>query len=297
MKNKTLIIGASGAFGKELKKYYDKKKTIFTFYKTPIKNGIKFNATYEKIETKIKNFHDISEGIILYAEKNPNKCYENKKYSNILNVSSVKQIIIVFKKFKIKPIFMSTDLVFSGLKGNYSEKSIPNPKTLYGKQKLKIEKFIKNNFKNYLIFRLSKTYCFDDKKDAFLNWIKIIDKNDKIYCAVDQIYNPIFIKDAAKIFYKVSQKKKSGIFNIAGYKSFSRYTIFTKIYKEYIKMKRRDVKLVECKFNDLNKNYEKWPLNTSMKMKKVKKIFNFKLMSLEQSIKKSIEIYFKKKIA
>ena len=147
MKNKTLIIGASGAFGKELKKYYDKKKTIFTFYKTPIKNGIKFNATYEKIEKKIKNFDDISEGIILYAEKNPNKCYENKKYSNLLNVSSVKQIIIVFKKFKIKPIFMSTDLVFSGLKGNYSEKSIPNPKTLYGKQKLKIEKFIKNNFK------------------------------------------------------------------------------------------------------------------------------------------------------
>ena len=92
----------------------------------------------------------------MYAEKNPNKCYENKKYSNLLNVSSVKQIIIVFKKFKIKPIFMSTDLVFSGLKGNYSEKSIPNPKTLYGKQKLKIEKFIKNNFKNYLILDYQK---------------------------------------------------------------------------------------------------------------------------------------------
>ena len=76
----------------------------------------------------------------------------------------------IFKRFNIKPIFLSTDLVFSGVKGKYVEKDIPKPKTLYGKQKLIIEKYIKKNFQNYLIFRLSKTYSFK-KNDSFTNWI------------------------------------------------------------------------------------------------------------------------------
>ena len=293
MKNKTLIVGASGAFGSELIKYYERKNTICTFNKNSLKRGIKFNAISNKIEKKIKNLENISDGILLFAEKNPNNCFRKKKYSNKLNVESVKNILKTFKRFNIRPIFLSTDLVFSGTKGNYIETSKPKPKTLYGKQKYLVEKFIIKNFKKYLIFRLSKTFCFKDKKNAFLNWINFFDKNDKIYCATDQIYNPIFIKDAAKIVYKISKKKNNGIFNISGYKSYSRYRIFLKLYQEYLKFKKKDVKIIRCKFNDLNRNYEDWPLNTSMNMNKVKKAININLMSVEKALKNSVKLYFK----
>ena len=74
-----------------------------------------------------------------------------------------------------------------------------------------------------------------------------------------------------KYFTKFHRKKNLVFLILQVIKVFLDTQFFSKIYKEYIKMKRRDVKLVKCKFNDLNKNYEKWPLNTSMKMKKVKK--------------------------
>ena len=178
MKNIILIIGASGSFGSELLKIYKKKNLIFTYNKSYLKAGIKFDAIKDNLEEKINHLERTKEGFVLFAEKNPNKCFKNKKYTNLLNVSAVKKILYTFKKFKIKPIFLSTDLIFSGVKGDYKEKDRPNPKTLYGKQKLSIENFIKKKFKNYLIFRLSKTYSFK-KDDSFANWLNFFKKKKK----------------------------------------------------------------------------------------------------------------------
>ena len=287
---KTLIVGASGSFGSELLKLYKKKNCMYTYNKNYLKKGIKFNVIKDKIEKKISSLAKIKDGYILFAEKNPNLCFKNKKYSNLLNVHATKKILNIFKRFNIKPIFLSTDLVFSGVKGKYVEKDIPKPKTLYGKQKLIIEKYIKKNFQNYLIFRLSKTYSFK-KNDSFTNWINFFEKKDEVFCASDQIYNPIFISDAAKIVYKISKKNLNGTFNLAGFKSYSRYEIMKKLYKEYSKVKNKKIKLIKCKFNSLGKNYENWPLNTSMNMSKVKKSINYKPMNLSKAIKNTIRAY------
>lgn len=259
-----------------------------TYNTNYIKKGIKFNAVKDEIEKKIRSLHKIKEGFILFAEKNPNICFKKRKYTDLLNVKAVKKILNSFKKFSIKPIFLSTDLVFSGVKGSYAEKDKPNPKTLYGKQKYSVEKFIKKNFKNYLIFRLSKTYSFK-KKESFSDWLNIFKKNEYVYCASDQIYNPIFLNDATKIVYKITKKKLNGVFNLAGYKSYSRYEIMQKLYKEYFKIKNKKIELIKCQFNSLGKNYENWPLNTSMNMNKVKKNINFRPMDIKQAIRNTIK--------
>ena len=285
-----MIIGASGSFGSELVKLYDKKDLVMTYNTNYIKKGIKFNVIKDEIEKKISLLPNIKEGFVLFAEKNPNICFKKKKYTNLLNVEAVKKILNSFKKFNIKPIFLSTDLVFSGAKGEYVEKDKPNPKTLYGKQKYSVEKFIKKKFRNYLIFRLSKTYSFK-KKESFSDWLNSFEKKKHIYCASDQIYNPIFIKDAARIVYEITKKNLNGIFNLAGYESYSRYEIMQKLYKEYLKIKNKKIKLIKCKFNSLGKNYENWPLNTTMNMQKVKKNINFKPMDINQAIRHTIKVY------
>ena len=63
----------------------------------------------------------------------------------------------------------------------------------------------------------------------------------------------------------------------------------SKLYKEYFKIKKKKIKIIKCKFNSLGKNYENWPLNTSMNMNKVKKNINFKPMDLNKAIKDIIK--------
>lgn len=75
----------------------------------------------------------------------------------------VQKILAKANKLGIKSIFLSSEAVFDGRKGMYTEEDIPNPITLYGKQKLQIE-----NLNDYLIFRISRaTGSSFGEKDIF----------------------------------------------------------------------------------------------------------------------------------
>tara|TARA_B110000014_G_C20034143_1_gene537179 strand:+ start:233 stop:1117 length:885 start_codon:yes stop_codon:yes gene_type:complete len=291
---KTLIIGSSGSLGKEILKKYENHERVLTYNDNAIKSGVKFDAVNMDLEKTIKELETFNNAILLLADKNPNSCYKNRKFSNKLNVLSIKKILSILKKYKIKPIFLSTDVVFSGNKGNYIESDKPDPILLYGKQKTTIENFIRENFKEYLIFRLSKTFSVNRKSSSepFYNWLDFFEKENTIYCATDQIYNPISIEDAAEIIFQISKKNLNGIFNLAGPKSFSRYEIFEKLYNEYSKFRKKKIKLVECSFNQLNKNFERWPLNTSMIIDKTLQNININFLSVEDATKETIKNYF-----
>ena len=80
MKMSTLIIGGSGTLGKELHKKYN---NIITYNKNFIADGVKFDALNMSLEKTIKNLNKFDNAILLLAEKNPNKCFEKKKYYTI----------------------------------------------------------------------------------------------------------------------------------------------------------------------------------------------------------------------
>lgn len=294
-KNNTLIIGGSGSFGQELYKKYHPNELVFTFNKRFVKDAIKFDALSMNFEETIGDLNRFKNAILLLVDKNINYCFENKEYSNLLNITKIKEILNYLKKYSIKPIFLSTDFVFSGTKGKYTENDKPDPIVLYGKQKVEIENFIQTNFKEYLIFRLSKTFSIkkNNPPGSFYSWLNFFDKESKIYCATDQIFNPINIQDAAEIVFQISNKNINGIFNLAGPESFSRFQIFEKLYEEYFKFKKKKVELIDCKFNDLKKNLEKWPLDTSMIIDKTTQHTNIMFLKIDDVIKETVRRYFK----
>ena len=128
---------------------------MLTYNKNKIKNGIKFNIFTDKIEDLVIK-KKITKAVILSAYSDPDYCIKNRKKSELLNVVKTKKLISYFIKKNIYFIFYSTEFIYDGKKGNYSELSKSNPINLYGKQKLMIEKFIKKNAKFYSILELQK---------------------------------------------------------------------------------------------------------------------------------------------
>ena len=59
----------------------------------------------------------------MLAISNPLECQTFKNKSNFINVVMTKKLIDKLIKNKIYFIFFSSEYVFDGLKGNYSEKS------------------------------------------------------------------------------------------------------------------------------------------------------------------------------
>ena len=80
MRNEILIIGGSGSLGTEIREKYNNIK-VFTYNKNFIKDGVKFDAVNMELEQTIENLDRFKDAIILLADKDPNSCYKNKKYS------------------------------------------------------------------------------------------------------------------------------------------------------------------------------------------------------------------------
>jgi dTDP-4-dehydrorhamnose reductase len=101
-----------------------------------------------------------------------------------MNVSSTIDLINELIKFKSKIYFMSSVEVFDGKKGDYNEKSTPNPLNYYGKTKVIVEEYLKNNYQNYSILRTG--------------WNVGISRKNK--CVVSLTYETLLSEDAKMAF-------------------------------------------------------------------------------------------------
>ena len=230
---KVLITGSDGRFGKILKKIKSNRTLIFTNKKnlnilsisSIVKNLVKYKPKY------ILHLAGLSRPMDIH-DKNISKSID-------LNIIGTCNLVKEAEKKKIKLIYLSTNYVYPGVKGNYKESDAIKPWNNYAWSKLGGECAVQM-YKNSLIIRL----CMTEK--PFLH--------KKAYANVKT--NFIFQEDAAKLILKVLNQK--GIINIGGpsqtaYNFAKKYN--TKIKKIFSKgefPKRTDMNLK--KFKNLLKN-------------------------------------------
>ena len=233
---KLVFVGGNGRFGKTFKKF------------SKIKNIIYPNKKYLNIlNTKsIKNFVIKNKPkILIHAAglSRPMKIHEKDINQSInKNIIGTCNLVKVCSTFNIKLIYLSSNYVYPGNKGNYKENDALLPYNNYAWSKLGGECAVQM-YKNSLIIRL----CMTEKP--------FIHK----YAFNDLITNFIFHEDVVKIFPKILKLK--GIINIGG-KSQSVFS-FAKRYNKNIKGVKHS-KLLKSKI----------PLKHSMNLKRLNKILH-----------------------
>ena len=232
-KNKIVITGGSGRFGKQLKKVKNKYTLLFPNKEKlnilKIKN-IKNYLVKQKPKYLI-HLAGLSRPMIIH-EKNLNKSID-------LNIIGTANITKICSELGIKLIYFSTCYVYQGTKGNYKETDALLPKNNYAWSKLGGESSVQM-YKNSLILRV----CMTEKPFV----------HKKAFC--DFITNFIFHEEVAKIIFKLINKK--GIINLGG-KTQSAYK-FAK--KNNPKIKKIYAKKIMG---------PKYPLNPSMNILKLKR--------------------------
>jgi len=257
MEKKKLVIGASSFVGRELMKRTD---ATGTYNSRPINGGVKFDSMHVKIGDAV-DLKKFSHAIILIGDTNPDTCVTDLD-SRKLNVDSIKSILEELKRFEIMPVFTSSEFVFDGKKGNYTEADATSPILVYGKQKVEIESYIQKNFSNYIIARLAKVYGNDiNDNTIFSKWIRELPRNE-IRCASDQIFSPVFVGDVAESINLLIENGCSGIYHVAGEKAYSRLDLLKLVLKHSSHLKFDPI-ITSCRIDDFNLK-EKRPKNVSM---------------------------------
>lgn len=251
-----LIIGASSFIGKHLYKYCRTKEidVLGTYYSHPCYDEwIQFDLCTDNLyEICIKHFDGVlpSAVIICSANTNIDNCKKNENSSNHLNVSGTVKILDQADQLGIKSVFLSSEAVFDGKKGLYTESDEPNPVTLYGRQKLQIEQYMIRSIKKYLIFRISRavgsSYGENDILNDFYN--KIVNQ-EEIVCLKNQSFCLTEVNDIARCIVEALVKDINGLYHLSSANYISRYHLAClfaeKVFGGY-------EKIVEKEYGEIN---------------------------------------------
>ena len=259
-----LVIGSDGKLGSGL---FDKIKdrAIGTSRKSGSQTGVlHFDLlSYESIQNLI-NVSTLKVAILVAAISDPDECFINQKLSKAINVDAPIEILKILKRESIKPIFISTEMVFDGQKGFYSELDKPNPTLIYGKQKLEVEEYIQRNFIDYTIIRLSKIYSEINNDNSILNtFYSDITSNRVTRYARDQYFTPTLQHDFELAVSSLIDKNLSGIFHLSSGARINRwhfFELFAKRIGNFGKVQPcllSDIKFLEMRPMDLSLNGDK----------------------------------------
>lgn len=125
---------------------------------------------------------------------------------------------------EIQFVFFSTDLIFDGKKGNYTETDSSNPLHLYGETKVAAEQIVLRN-PRHLVVRTSINGGISRSGDkGFNERLKLALQNStgmKLF--TDEFRSPIFAGETARAVWELANKNCAGIFHVAGAEKLSRW--------------------------------------------------------------------------
>ncbi|MCM1236720.1 MAG: sugar nucleotide-binding protein [Ruminococcus flavefaciens] len=228
-KQKYLIIGASSFIGRHLYRYCKKENidVLGTYYSCPYNDEwIKFDLCTDSLRVVCKDYLDgvrPNAVIICSANTNIDDCKRDERASNYFNVFGTKRILEQAEQLGIKSVFLSSEAVFNGKRGLYTERDEPSPVTLYGKQKLQIEQYMAQNIKQFLIFRISRAVggCFGEQ-DIFNEFYNKIINQEEIICLKNQSFCLTEVDDIAKCIINALINNINGLYHLSSANYISR---------------------------------------------------------------------------
>jgi len=236
-------------------------------------------------ENIIKVFNSIKPEIVIHAGavSNVDKCEENKELAWKINVEGTQKIAELSRKHKAFIIYISTDYVFSGNKGMYTESGQTKPINYYGKTKLEAEKIIQNLMSNWCIARPSVIYGSEPAagKINFALWVlNKLRKSEQIKIITDQIISPTYNANLAEMILEIAQKRLTGIYHLSGATPINRYD-FAYLLAETFDL---DKKLIKPATSEEMNWTAKRPKNTSLIVDKASRELNKKPLMIKDAL-------------
>ncbi len=123
-------------------------------------------------------------------------------------------------------IFLSTDLVFDGRKGNYSEADAVNPLSVYGETKVAAEKIVLAN-PRHTVIRTSLNAGISPTGDRAFNeeMRRLWREGRMLNLFTDEFRSPIPAVVTARAIWSLLEAKAVGLFHVAGSERLSRWQI------------------------------------------------------------------------
>jgi dTDP-4-dehydrorhamnose reductase len=284
-KKKMLITGVSGLLGNNLAYYFKSSYEILGLYNL-------HPVIIEGINTEKCNLLYLDNIKEIISEYNPNilihcaaltdvdKCEEDRDAAQKINVGATKNIIKGIDSKDVYVIYISTDSVYDGVRGNYSEKDKINPQNYYGLSKYEGEQETSKH-KHSLILRTNIFGWNIQNKKSLAEWIlEELRAGHTINGFKDVYFSSMYTMELASVIDISIKRNLTGVYNCGSVDSCSKFEFGRKIANCF----GLDQKLINpISIDDLNLKAKRGK-NLTLNVNKLQKTLEYTLPPINHSV-------------
>jgi len=290
---KILITGSNGLLGQKIVRQLsnNSKLNYLATSQGQNRNSACPSTNYSSLD--ITNAVEVSNTISKYspdyiihtaAITNVDYCELNTSECEKVNVTGTKNLFDAAKKNGTHFLFLSTDFVFDGKKGNYKETDKPNPLSVYAKSKLDGELILMNsNYSNWSIARTIIVFGEGENlsRSNIVLWAKeALSRGKALNIIDDQFRAPTWADDLAWGCIQICVQKRKGIYHLSGPESMSIFDLVMRI-GSFFKLDTSSVNRTDS--SSLNQPAKRPPI-TGFDLSKSKKDLGYEPKTLEESL-------------
>lgn len=151
-------------------------------------------------------------------------CYRDPRTAFAVNVVGSGQLAQCAAGSQVRFIYLSTDLVFDGERGDYSEQDEPRPLSIYGSTKLAGERCVAQ-YPGSVIVRLSLLFGpgLGRQHTFFDRLVDALRRGLTMPLFVDEYRTPLFLAAAAEALLHVARSSVTGLWHLGGAERLSRW--------------------------------------------------------------------------
>jgi dTDP-4-dehydrorhamnose reductase len=210
------------------------------------------------------------------CEKDENACRLN-------NIEAVRFVAEACEPWGTHFIHLSTDFIFDGKSGPYSEIEALSPLSIYGHSKAEAEQIVQKYAGPWTIIRTVLVYglAADMSRSNIVLWVKkSLEEGKAIRIVSDQFRTPTLAEDLAEGCVRVALRKATGIYNISGGEYMSVLEMARRIAKYF----NLNEGLIESTTTAILAQPAARPLRSGFVIDKAKRDLEYRPHTLEEGI-------------
>lgn len=144
-------------------------------------------------------------------------CEDHQEEAWRVNVDGPRNVARAAARVRAKPVFYSTEYVFDGSAGPYSEDDPISPQSVYACSKAAGEQAVRDEAADHLILRTTVVYGWDPTSRNFaMQLFQRLSAGERMRVPCDQIGNPTLVDFLADASLQLIERDVLGVVNVVG---------------------------------------------------------------------------------
>lgn len=154
-----------------------------------------------------------------YCQEHPQEAWET-------NAAGAENVALAAQEAGARLIYISTDSVFDGSKGMYTETDAPHPVNTYGRTKLEGEDKVRQHLPDALIVRTAfYGWSLNPKnRPSLAEWVvNGLRRGEILNMFTDVFFSPIFTSNLSAVITELCDRDISGLYHVGGRERCSKF--------------------------------------------------------------------------